>query len=75
MRKKSLLVLIEQDEDGIYIASVPSLPGCYTQAKNLDTLMSRIKEAIGLYIDANKKALDDIGSLKFIGLQQIDIDI
>ena len=43
------LVIIEQDEDGKYIASVPSLPGCHTQADNLKELEKRILEAIKLY--------------------------
>ncbi len=41
-------VLIELDEDGYYVASVPALRGCHTQAKSLDTLMKRIKEAVEL---------------------------
>jgi predicted RNase H-like HicB family nuclease len=44
-------VVIEQDEDGIYIASVPELSGCHTQAETLDELNRRIKEAIELYIE------------------------
>ncbi len=44
-------VMIEQDEDGFFVASVPSLPGCHTQAKSLDVLMERVREAIELYID------------------------
>ena len=39
-------VVIEQDEDGYFVASVPALRGCHTQAKSLDVLMKRIKEAI-----------------------------
>jgi len=46
-------VLVERDEDGYYIASVPELPGCHTQAKTLDQLTSRIKEAIELYLEAD----------------------
>ncbi len=41
-------VVIEKNEDGYFIASVPSLRGCHTQAKSLDTLMKRIQEAIEL---------------------------
>jgi predicted RNase H-like HicB family nuclease len=41
-------MVIEQDEDGYFVASVPSLPGCHTQAKSLDQLMERIREAIEL---------------------------
>ena len=39
-------VLIEQDEDGIYVAKVPDIRGCYTQGKTVQQVMERIKEAI-----------------------------
>ncbi len=39
-------VVAERDEAGYYVASVPALRGCHTQAKSLDELMSRIEEAI-----------------------------
>jgi predicted RNase H-like HicB family nuclease len=39
-------VVIERDEDGYFVASVPELRGCHTQAKSLDVLMKRVKEAI-----------------------------
>lgn len=44
-------VVIEQDADGYFVASVPALRGCHTQAKSLDVLMKRIKEAIALYLE------------------------
>lgn len=44
-------VIIEKDEDGYFVASVPSLRGCHTQAKTLDELMERIKEAIQLCLE------------------------
>jgi predicted RNase H-like HicB family nuclease len=47
-------VVIEKDEDGYFVASVPALPGCHTQAKSLDTLMKRIKEAIELCLEVGK---------------------
>jgi predicted RNase H-like HicB family nuclease len=62
-------VIIEKDEDGILIASVPSLPGCHTQATNITTLLKRIKEAILLYLDVRK----DIPHLKFVGLQEVEV--
>jgi predicted RNase H-like HicB family nuclease len=46
-------IVIEQDEDGFFVASVPSLPGCHTQAKSLDVLMERVREAIELYIEVD----------------------
>lgn len=42
-------VVIERDQEGYYVATVPSIPGCHTQAKSLDVLMQRIREAIELY--------------------------
>ncbi len=47
-------VVLEQDEDGFFVASVPSLPGCYTQAKTLPELKKRVREAIELCLDVYK---------------------
>lgn len=68
--KNEFLVLIEEDEDGILVASVPALKGCHTQAKTLPTLIERIKEAILLCIEAQK---EPVRPLKFIGLQEIGV--
>jgi len=43
-------VIIERDAEGYHIASVPELRGCHTQARSLDTLMRRIREAIESYL-------------------------
>lgn len=45
---RQFTVVIERDEDAYYVASVPAIRGCYTQARNLDTLMKRVREAIQL---------------------------
>lgn len=52
---KEFTVIIEQDEEGYYIGEVPELKGCHTQAKSLDTLMERIKEAIQLCLEVYGK--------------------
>ncbi len=44
-------VIVERDEEGFYVAKVPELRGCHTQAKSLDTLMERIREAIDLCLE------------------------
>jgi predicted RNase H-like HicB family nuclease len=62
--KKKFGVLGEKDEDGYYVASVPSLPGCHTQAKSLDELQGRIMEAIEAYLEAEK----DVEVSEFIGV-------
>ena len=45
-------VLIEQDEDGVFVAEVPSLPGCISQGDTRDKAMENIKEAIALYLES-----------------------
>jgi predicted RNase H-like HicB family nuclease len=54
--KRAFNVIIERDEDGYFVATVPELPGCHTQAKSLDELNQRIKEAIALYHERQKQA-------------------
>lgn len=44
-------VVVERDEDGYYVGSVPELLGCHTQAKTLDELTVRVKEAIEAYLE------------------------
>ena len=70
MSKYRFTVIIEKDEDGILIASVPSLKGCHTQAKTLPTLLSRIKEAIQLCLEVEK---GKISVPKFVGLQEVEV--
>ena len=54
MKKYEFTLIIEKDEDGIFIGSVPQLKGCQTQAKTIDELLKRIKEAIELCIEVEK---------------------
>ncbi|MBF0103313.1 MAG: type II toxin-antitoxin system HicB family antitoxin [Desulfobacterales bacterium] len=68
--KQEFNVIIEKDSDGYFVASVPELQGCHTQAKSLDTLMERIKEAIELCVEVESERITD---LQFIGLQRISI--
>jgi len=63
-------VIIEQDEDGMFVSEVIELPGCHTQAKSLDELMKRTKEAISLYLKCKK--CDEVKG-KFFGLQKIEM--
>jgi antitoxin HicB len=53
-------VLIEQDEDGIYVAEVPSLPGCISQGKTRSEALDNIKEAITGYLESLKEHGDPI---------------
>jgi predicted RNase H-like HicB family nuclease len=71
---REFTVLIEQDEDGIYVASVPELPGCHTQAETLDELNRRIKEAIELYFEVEAEKVEE-NHLDFIGIQKVKVEI
>lgn len=62
-------VVVERDEAGWYVASVPSLPGCHTQARSLDELMTRIREAIEAYVEVG----DAPAPLEFVGVQRVSI--
>ena len=68
---KSFNVIIERDEDGYYVATVPSLRGCHTQAKSLDKLMERTKEAIELCLEVEK----EISQNEFIGVQRLAVSV
>jgi predicted RNase H-like HicB family nuclease len=63
-------VVIERDSEGNYVASVPALPGCHTQARSLDDLMERIREAVELCLEVQG---EDVEPLDFIGVQRIII--
>jgi len=66
--KREFNVVIEMDSEGYYVATVPELRGCHTQAKSLDTLMKRVKEAIELCLEVEGGPEQ---STQFIGLQRI----
>ena len=74
MEKKSRTfnVVIERDEAGFYVASVPNLPGCHTQAKSLDTLMVRVKEVIELCL--MEEPAENTAN-EFIGVQRIAVAV
>lgn len=71
-RRREFNVIIERDEDGYYVAEVPELHGCHTQARSLDELMERIKEAILLCLEVQGQEIDT-PSLEFIGLQRVAV--
>jgi len=63
-------VVVERDEEGYYVASVPALPGCHTQARSLDELDRRIREAIELCLELEGPPER---SLEFVGIQRVSI--
>jgi predicted RNase H-like HicB family nuclease len=69
--KKQFNVVIERDSEGYYVASVPELQGCHTQARSLDTLMKRVQEAIELCLEVETDASD---IREFIGVQRVWVE-
>lgn len=64
-------VLIEQDEDGIYVARVPEIEGCYTQGKTLQEVLDRIKEAIEVCLEGDK---EEVNLMRFVGIQRVRVE-
>ncbi len=66
--KREFTVIVERDEDGYYVASVPELRGCHTQARSLDKLITRVREAIALCLE-----VEDVSrrANEFVGVQRI----
>ena len=69
-RKREFNVIVERDAEGYYVASVPELPGCHTQARSLDKLMVRIREAIELCLEVERGV--EV-TTEFIGVQRIAV--
>ncbi|HKS96839.1 MAG TPA: type II toxin-antitoxin system HicB family antitoxin [Terriglobia bacterium] len=67
-KMRRFTVVIEQDEDGYYVASVPALHSCYTQARTLDELGPRIREVIALCLTEQKAP-----RMKFVALEQVEV--
>jgi len=72
MMSREFSVIIERDSEGYFVASVPSLPGCHTQAKSLGELMERIREAIELCLEFAEAQAE---ALEFIGVQRVSVII
>jgi predicted RNase H-like HicB family nuclease len=68
--RRELNVIVERDPEGIYVASVPELPGCHTQARSLDELMVRIREAAELSLEVQGEQTED---LEFVGVQRLTL--
>ena len=65
-------VIVERDEEGFYVATVPELRGCHTQARSLNTLMERVREAIDLCLEEQGAP---VSSNEFVGVQRITVPL
>ena len=71
--RREFNVVIERDSEGYYVAAVPELHGCHSQARSLDKLLARIREAIELCleVEGSPAAKDS----EFVGVQRIALDL
>ena len=69
--KNEYTILIEKDEDGYYVGSIPALPGCHSQARSVDQLMERMEEAITLWLEVEQET--DPSPLEWVGIQRLAV--
>ncbi len=76
-------VIIEQDEDGVFVASVPAIPGCHSQGDSYEEVLKNIEEVIELCLEVAKEdknyyqkidwsGIED-GKSRFLGVTEIPI--
>lgn len=70
--KRKYTAIIEKDEAGWFVSEVVELPGCHTQAKTIDKLLERTKEAIQAYLENGQEEPIEI-SEEFVGVQQVEV--
>ena len=75
MTKQRFIVLIEKDEDGIFIGTVPSLKGCYSYGNTLDELMVNVKEAIEAHLEAFGLIEKELPFTQFAGIQELEAEV
>lgn len=80
---KNFKIIIEQDEDGIFVAEAPAIPGCYTQGKTYEEAIRGIKEVIELCLEEAKDDpvyrakidLEDSSDGKFLGITNVPVRV
>lgn len=73
--KRNFIVLIERDEDGIFIGTVPAIEECHSFGKTLDELMTNMKETIGAYFEAFTEEEKALPIIRFVGIQEIGVEV
>ncbi|MBW4470915.1 MAG: type II toxin-antitoxin system HicB family antitoxin [Stenomitos rutilans HA7619-LM2] len=67
MKKKEFYVVIERDEDGLYVGEVPQLKACYSQGDTVDELMQNIRDVIAMCLEE----IEEESTTEFIGIQKV----
>ena len=73
-KTRQFTVVLERDEDGFYVVSIPALAGCHTQGRSLDQVMRRIREAAELWLEVHRERPGgSLPTLDLVGVQQLEI--
>ncbi len=73
-KTRRFTVVLERDEDGFYVASIPALAGCHTQGRSLDQAMRRIREAAELWLEVHREQRGGtLPTLDLVGVQQLEL--
>ena len=71
MKTTSFTVYIEQDEDGIYIGSVPAIPSCHAQGETQEKMLKNLAEVIRLCLRNTDKK--EVTKHRFVGIQNLEL--
>ena len=69
-RPHEFFVIVERDEDGMYVGEVPNLPACYSQGRTIDELMANMREVIELCLE---ESVSIEGMSEFVGVQKVTV--
>ena len=76
IKETSITVLIEKDENGVFVGKIPELRSCYTQANTLAELYKRLEEVASLCIEAEKEFFsEEVSQNQFMGVQRLELAI
>ena len=72
MQNVSFPVIVELDEDGVFIVSCPTFKGCHSYGKTIDEAMSNLSEVIEICVEESGNKFDTLN--KFVGIREINFD-
>jgi len=71
MKTDQFTVYIEQDEDGMFVGSIPAIPSCHAEGRTQDEMMKNLSEVLQLCLrNINKK---ELSQTKFVGIQNLEL--
>jgi predicted RNase H-like HicB family nuclease len=69
---REFTVIVEKDSEGYFVATVPSIPGCHTQARTRDELEQRVREAIAVCLESDPRSP---AALEFVGIERVTVAV